>query len=171
MLKNNKTIPKYLDNRLLCTMKLLFVCIGNICRSPIAEGVMKKLCEQHNLNWEIDSAGTSGYHQGEAPHVDSIRICKENGIDISEQKSRPLKRTDFNHFDYIFTLAADVHKSVLDYKPEHSTAEITLFLDALFPGENKSVKDPWYGSAADYDDVYEQINDCCKAILSTLNQA
>ena len=90
-------------------MKLLFVCIGNICRSPIAEGVMKKLCEVKGLKWEIDSAGTSGYHQGEAPHVDSIRVCKENGIDISDQKSRPLNRTDFRQFDFIFSLAEDVH--------------------------------------------------------------
>ena len=151
-------------------MKLLFVCIGNICRSPIAEGVMKKLCEVKGFKWEIDSAGTSGYHQGEAPHVDSIRVCKENGIDISEQKSRPLNRTDFRQFDFIFTLAEDVHKSVLDYKPEHSTAEIILFLDAIHPGENKSVKDPWYGNSSDYEDVYEQIHTCCEAILSRLTE-
>lgn len=149
-------------------MKLLFVCIGNICRSPIAEGVMKKLCQEHGLKWEIDSAGTSGYHQGEAPHTDSIRVCKENGIDISEQKSRPLKRNDYTDFDFIFTLADDVHKSVMDYKPENSSAEINLFLDALYPGENKSVKDPWYGTSSDYEDVYDEIHACCKAILTQL---
>lgn len=149
-------------------MKLLFVCIGNICRSPIAEGVMKKLCQEKNLKWEIDSAGTSGYHQGEAPHLDSIRVCKNNGIDISEQKSRPLKRTDYMQYDFIFTLAEDVHKSVLDYKPEQSSAEITLFLDALYPGENRSVKDPWYGTSADYEDVFEEIHSCCEAILTRL---
>lgn len=170
MLKNNKTIPNYLDNNLLCNMKLLFVCIGNICRSPIAEGVMKKLCAEHSLPWHIESAGTSGYHQGEPPHLDSIRVCKENEIDISEQKSRPLKRTDFTQYDIIYTLATDVHKSVLDYKPENSSADIRLFLDALYPGENRSVKDPWYGSSADYEDVFEEIHQCCNAILNQLHE-
>ena len=83
---------------------VLFVCLGNICRSPIAHGIAQDLVKQNNLDVKIDSCGTSSYHEGEAPHKDSVNICLKNGIDIRSQKSRPIVSEDFTSFDYILCM-------------------------------------------------------------------
>ena len=83
-------------------MKLLFVCLGNICRSPLAEGILKKHAQEKGLDWEIDSAGTSGWHVGELPDRRSIATAKQYGIDITDQRSRQFQKADFENFDLIF---------------------------------------------------------------------
>ncbi len=147
-------------------MKILFVCIGNICRSPIAEGVMQDLCKAQNLYWAIDSAGTHHYHIGEAPHTDSQKVCKKNGIDISKQKARQFTKIDFDKFDIIYALATDVYKNIEAISVNKAQMKkVKLLLDELYPNQNKSVKDPWYGNYSDYEDVFEEINLACQAIL------
>ena len=89
-------------------MKILFVCLGNICRSPIAEGVFKSLCEQEKIECLVESAGTQSYHIGESPHRYSILVCNEKGIDISVQRARKFKLEDIERFDKIYALANDV---------------------------------------------------------------
>ena len=84
------------------------VCLGNICRSPLAEGILKHKVKAAGLNWQIDSAGTNGYHIGEAPHRLSQKVAKLNGIDICDQKARQFSKEDFNRYDKIFALADDV---------------------------------------------------------------
>ncbi len=147
-------------------MKLLFVCIGNICRSPIAHGVMQNLVNKNSLDWEIDSAGTEAYHVGEPPHPDSIRVCKMNGIDISNQRARQFTAKDFAQYDIIYALATDVYKNIerQSKKPEQME-KVKLLLNEISPGTNKSVKDPWYGDYSDYEDVFEEINEVCEMIV------
>ena len=93
-------------------MKVLMVCLGNICRSPIAEGVLQQKVKQLGLDWEVDSAGTNGFHNGERPHDMSQMVSKLNGIDISGQRSRPFRAEDFEQYDLIIPMAADVWRDI-----------------------------------------------------------
>jgi protein-tyrosine phosphatase len=148
-------------------MKVLMVCLGNICRSPIAEGVLRKKALDKGLNWEIDSAGTNGYHDGEHPHPLSQKVCLAKGIDISNQISRRIRVEDFSFYDKIYAMAEDV---VSDMKRLAGNSfdenKVTLFLEELHPGKNKNVPDPWYGNEDGYTEVYEMIDKTCDAIVS-----
>jgi protein-tyrosine phosphatase len=147
-------------------MKVLMVCLGNICRSPIAEGVLQYKANLAGLQWVVDSAGTNGFHVGEAPHPLSQKVAKSNGIDISNQISRQFTREDFKNFDLIFAMADDV---LLDMKrigiDQFDDKKTSLFLDSLYPGKHKNVPDPWYGSEDGYIEVFEMINKGCDAII------
>lgn len=148
------------------SMRILMVCLGNICRSPIAEGLMRNKIEQNGLDWEVDSAGTESYHIGEPPHRYSQKVCLANGVDISSQRARKFTAKDFEQFDKIYAMAADVYneiKHIGGYKADMSRVE--LFVNELWPGTNKSVPDPWYGTEEGYLPVYELINQTCDAIL------
>ena len=147
-------------------MKILFVCLGNICRSPIAEGVMKELAEKNNLNWFIDSAGTESYHIGKAPHHHSQAVCKENGIDISSQAARKFIKEDIEKFDKIYALASDVLNEIRYIAGNKMNPEkVVLFLDELYPNQRKSVTDPWYGDKEGYYPVFDEIKLCCAEIV------
>src|SRR5690242_5733159 len=89
-------------------MKILMVCLGNICRSPLAEGILKHKAKQAGLDWTVDSAGTNGYHIGEPPHRLSQKVAKQHGIDISGQRARRFTAEDFLRFDKIYAMAEDV---------------------------------------------------------------
>jgi protein-tyrosine phosphatase len=147
-------------------MKILFVCLGNICRSPIAEGVMKHFVGEAFLDWEIDSAATNSYHIGEPPHKHSQQVCLEHGIDISGQRARRFSHTDFDKYDKIYAMATDVLDEIKDLSGHYfNDRKVQLFLNEMYPGENKSVTDPWYGTLEGYYPVFDQIQDCCKIIL------
>ena len=118
------------------------------------------------LNWQIDSAGTNGYHIGEAPHRLSQKVAKLNGIDICNQRARQFVKEDFERFDKIYALADDVLdeiKWIAREKFDHSKAD--LLLNELHPGKNRSVPDPWYGPEPGYHDVYRLIEQACDAII------
>jgi len=142
------------------------VCLGNICRSPIAEGVMKKLVAERKLDWQVDSAGTNGYHIGEAPHKYSQKVCKKHGIDISNQRARRFSSKDFEQYDLIFVMAADVYDDLQRWAPKPEDMEkVHYFLDALYPNVSAEVPDPWYGDESGYEPVYQMIAKGCEAIL------
>ena len=92
----------------ICAMKILMLCLGNICRSPLAEGILQKKINNKGLNWKVDSAGTNGYYINEKPHHLSQKVALLNGIDISNQRSRQFVREDFERFDKIYAMALDV---------------------------------------------------------------
>ena len=148
-------------------MKVLMVCLGNICRSPIAEGVLAAKCREMGLQWEVDSAGTNGLHNGEPPHPSSQSVCKLNGIDISYQKSRPFKREDMDNFDLIIPMATDVMRDMRyiagkKYNPD----KVKLLLNYTFPGSDMDVPDPWSKSIGAYHEVYELIHDACDKLIA-----
>ena len=150
-------------------MKILMVCLGNICRSPIAHGVMQHLITKNKLPWSVESNGTNGLHTGEAPHKFSIKVCKQHGIDISKQVSQEFKVADFEHYDVIYVMANDVYNDVL--KVATSTQQmqkVKLFLNELYPNQNRDVTDPWYGGEDGFTEVYTIINDGCDKIISTV---
>lgn len=147
-------------------MKILMVCLGNICRSPIAEGVLKHKAEEHGLNWQVDSAGTESYHIGSEPHKYSQRICKTNGLDISDQRARQFDKSDFDKYDIIYALADDVYEEIAAKSSKSSDMNnVTLFLNELKPDANESVPDPYYGGEDGYTHVYQLIDATCDAII------
>jgi protein-tyrosine phosphatase len=147
-------------------MKILMVCLGNICRSPLAEGILKHKVKQAGLNWQIDSAGTNGYHVGEAPHRLSQKVAKLNGIDICDQRARQFVKEDFDRYDKIYAMADDVIDDVkIIAKDKYDPSKIDLFMNELYPGMNHSVPDPWYGPEPGYHQVYKMINEVSDAII------
>lgn len=150
------------------------VCLGNICRSPLAEGILQHKAQQAGLNWVIDSAGTNGYHTGEAPHHLSQKVAKSNGIDISRQVSRRFVKEDIGRYDLILAMADDVMDDIRQISREKFDAgKVRLFLNEHYPDENRNVPDPWYGDEDGYTEVFEIISNACAAIIkkySTLYQ-
>jgi protein-tyrosine phosphatase len=147
-------------------MKILMVCLGNICRSPLAEGILQNKALGAGLNWQVDSAGTNGYHTGEPPHDLSIKVAKQNGVDISRQRSRRFTAADFEAYDMIYAMANDVlHDMRRIAKNNFDTNKVSLFLEASFPGAERDVPDPWSGPEKDYHEVFEIINRNCEAII------
>ncbi len=142
------------------------VCLGNICRSPLAEGILKQKAGAAGLHWHIDSAGTNGFHVGEAPHHLSQKVAKANGIDICSQVSRQFNREDIAAHDVVYAMAADVVKDIRKIAgPGMEDQKVKLFLEELYPNQQKDVPDPWYGNEDGYHEVYELIDKACDKII------
>jgi protein-tyrosine phosphatase len=151
----------------ICTMKILMVCLGNICRSPLAEGILQYKAQQAGLNWTIHSAGTNGYHDGEPPHQLSIKVAKLNGIDISHQRSRKITPADFEQYDKIYAMATDVVDDMKQIaKNKFDADKVDLILNEVYEGQNRDVPDPWSGPESGYHKVYELIEKACDKIVS-----
>jgi protein-tyrosine phosphatase len=154
-------------------MKILMVCLGNICRSPLAEGLLQDKALKAGLKWSVESAGTNGYHNGEAPHPLSQKVAKINGVDISKQRSRRFVAEDFDRFDKIYAMSDDVIDDMKRIaRNKFDEKKVDLLLNELFPGQNVDVPDPWYGPEPGYHQVYKMINEACDAIIkkySTIN--
>jgi protein-tyrosine phosphatase len=135
------------------------VCLGNICRSPMAEGIMRARAEEMNMELELDSAGTSGHHSGESPDRRAISCMKEKGIDISKLRARRFSVEDFNRFDIIFTMDHSNHRDVLALaRTEDDRSKVHLFLAEF---GNKAVPDPWYGEMTGFYEVFDLLNEAC----------
>lgn len=147
-------------------MKILMVCLGNICRSPIAHGLLQHKITQLNLPWEVDSAGTSDWHEGELPNEKSIEVMKRKGIDITYQRSRPLRRKDMEYYDVIYVMDAMNYKNVTDIaKSEAEIAKVKLIMEEVEPGALKPVPDPWSLPIKHYEEVYEMLDKATDRII------
>jgi protein-tyrosine phosphatase len=147
-------------------MKILMVCLGNICRSPLAEGILQQKAWQAGLQWSVESAGTNGYHTGEAPHPLSQKVARLNGVDISKQRSRKFKAEDFEHYDKIYAMADDVLNEMRRIaRKNFNEKKADLLLNELYPGKNIDVPDPWYGPEPGYHEVFKLIEEACDAIV------
>lgn len=153
-------------------MRVLMVCLGNICRSPIAEGVLRHKAELEGLQWTVDSAGTESYHIGEAPHRFSQAICLTNGIDISGQCARRFSAADFAKYDKIYAMADDVYREIERIGGNSAQmSKVDLFLNELNPGANESVPDPWYGTEDGYTTVFDMVSRTCDKIITKYSRA
>ena len=148
--------------------KILMVCLGNICRSPLAEGIMRsKLSE----DFTVDSAGTGGWHAGELPDKRSIATAKNRGLDITNQRARQFKRSDFEIFDHIFVMDNSNYKDVLALAPnEEAKSKVKLILNEIFPNENVDVPDPYYGGQDGFENVFDMLDQACEEIARKLKQ-
>ncbi|MBI3137398.1 MAG: low molecular weight phosphotyrosine protein phosphatase [Sphingobacteriales bacterium] len=142
------------------------VCLGNICRSPLAEGILQEKAFKAGLNWSVESAGTNGYHTGEPPHPLSQKVARSNGIDISHQRSRRFKADDFEMYDKIYALAGDVLDEI-KYIAGHrfDAKKAVLLMNELHPGKDLDVPDPWYGPERGYQEVFKLIDNACEEII------
>ncbi|SDT65520.1 protein tyrosine phosphatase [Mucilaginibacter mallensis] len=136
------------------------VCLGNICRSPLAEGIMQHMADEQDLDWQIDSAGTGGWHVGEGPDKRSTRTAHGRGIDISKQVCRQFSKADFEEFDHIFVMDKMNLSDVLAMAPnEEAAKKVKLLLG------DKEVPDPYYDNNQ-FEPVFDLIEHGCKAIIN-----
>ncbi|MEE9411979.1 MAG: low molecular weight protein-tyrosine-phosphatase [Methylococcales bacterium] len=151
-------------------VKILFVCMGNICRSPLAEGVFRHHAEQAGIIDEIniDSAGTHAYHVGEPPDPRSQLIATKHSIDISKQRARKVAQCDFQKFDYILAMDQDNYTILIDNSPEQLHDRIHLFLNFAPHLANQDVPDPYYGGNFGFERVFDLVTDASTGLLETL---
>lgn len=143
------------------------VCLGNICRSPLAEGLLASKLPKDKFF--VDSAGTGGYHIGREPDTRSIATAKKYGIDISYQKARKFTPKDFDEFDYIFVMDNTNYDDVVFLaKSDDHKQKVALILNELFPGDNVDVPDPYYGLQNGFDMVYEMLNEATDLLAKKL---
>lgn len=143
------------------------VCLGNICRSPLAQGIMENIVKEKDLDWIIDSAGTSSFHNGEAPDPRSIAVAKKNDIDITSQRSREITKADLVDFDYIFAMDKSNYRDIEKLCTEEQKSKLKLFLRFGEAHEIEEVPDPYYTLGFDY--VYDLINQACKVVHTKLS--
>ncbi len=137
-------------------MNVLMVCLGNICRSPLAHGILESKAPE---DWYIDSAGTSGWHEGERPDTRSIITAKGRGLNIDQQRSRPFLAEDFERFDVIFAMDSSNYTNITRLAPdEASKAKVRLIMNEAYPGENRQVPDPYTGGQRGFEDVYDMLD-------------
>ncbi len=139
------------------------VCLGNICRSPLAEGVLRAKLDPEKF--EVDSAGTSNYHVGAAPDHRSVEVARKNGIDISQLKGRQFSAQDFEDFDYIFVMDRSNYANVCNLTTnEKHRKKVSYLLDALDGISLREVPDPYYGDKNDFRAVFNMIDEACEKI-------
>lgn len=147
--------------------KVLMVCLGNICRSPLAEGILKSKVDANAVF--VDSSGTAGYHVGNPPDKRSIAVAQKHLIDISAQKCRQFSQNDFKEFDLIYAMDKNNFINILSLaNTEKDEKKVRLLLDEVDLGINE-VPDPYYGEVDGFEEVYQMINSACEAIAKKLN--
>lgn len=144
------------------------VCLGNICRSPLAEGILKSKLIRSKIF--IDSAGTGAYHVGEKPDKRSIAIAQEFGIDITTQQARKFVVEDFERFDLIYVMDNSNYTNVIGLaRNEEDKNKVKFILNEVFPGENLDVPDPYYGGDYGFKNVYKMLDEACDIIAKKLD--
>lgn len=148
-------------------VKILMVCLGNICRSPLAEEILRSKLPKSNFL--VDSAGTGDWHIGHLPDERSIKTAKKNGLDITNQRGRLFTPKDLDVFDYIFVMDSSNYQNVIALaKTKEQKQKVELILNQLFPGENVDVPDPYFGLQNGFDTVYEMLNESCEILAEKL---
>lgn len=150
--------------------RVLFVCLGNICRSPLAEGIMLHLIKKHLLNdLYIDSAGTASYHLGESPDNRTITNARKNGVDLSTLRARQFAKADFENFDHILVMDRSNYNNVLRLSSgDTEQKKVKLFLEFAGKGRNKEVSDPYYGGEKEFEEVFQTVYDACQNLCEKL---
>lgn len=148
-------------------MRILMVCLGNICRSPLAEGILREKALSAGLDWVVDSAGTAGYHIGEPPHELSMKVARMHGIDISGHKGRCFTGEDMERFDRVYFMDSENYQDARRIAGSRwLEPKADLLLNVLYPGENRGVPDPWSGTEIAYHKVYDLLDKATDAILA-----
>lgn len=151
-------------------MKILMVCLGNICRSPLAEGLLRDKLKKYKLSdtISVDSAGTSGYHAGEMPDIRSTAHARKKGIHISELVSRQFVVEDYDNFDRIYVMDHNNYKDVVSLaRNAKDKSKVELILNVSHPGKNMPVPDPYFGGEAGFENVYNLLNEACEVLLNS----
>lgn len=148
--------------------RVLMVCLGNICRSPLAEGILASKLDP--TKFEVDSAGTAGYHVGELPDRRSIATAKLHGLDISYQRSRKFIKNDFKTFDFIFAMDQSNYNNILALaETEADRKKVYMILNQISPNSNAEVPDPYYGGDQGFENVYQMLDEACAIFAKKLS--
>lgn len=151
--------------------KILMVCLGNICRSPLAEGILRDKTNKLGTPVFIDSAGTSNYHTGEHPDKRTVSNALKNGIDISKLKARQFKVADFDEFDIIFVMDSSNYSNVIDLaRNKNDIKKVELILNRVHPKSNMAVPDPYFGGEEGFQTVFELLDTACNTIALSLQK-
>ena len=143
------------------------VCLGNICRSPLAEGILQH--KSKNTNIFVDSAGTASYHIGKLPDIRSIEIANKYGIDLSNQRARQFSEKDYDNFDKIYAMDTHNYASIISIsRTEKDRNKVELILNEINPKSCDSVPDPYYGEGDGFQKVYDMLDKACDIIVSKL---
>ena len=147
-------------------MKILMVCLGNICRSPLAEGILKSKVSE---NVYVDSAGTAAYHVGELPDKRSISVAKKYGIDLTNQRARKFTVKDFDAFDLIYAMDESNYQNILSLSRNNEDEQkVQLILNEIDTNSNQDVPDPYYGGNDGFENVYQMLDEACEIIASKI---
>jgi len=150
------------------SVKVLMVCLGNICRSPLAEGIL--VSKIGRLNIQVDSAGTAAFHTGNLPDVRSIKVAKQNGIDITNQQARQIVAQDLDTFDYIYAMDEVNYRNILALTTTNQQRQkVKMIMNELLPNENISVPDPYYGGQDGFTNVFKMLNEACNEIIKKIS--
>lgn len=148
-------------------VKILMVCLGNICRSPLAEGILQSKLPADKFF--VDSAGTGNWHAGEGPDHRSVHAAKGRGLDISGQKARQIQLGDFDTFDHIYVMDSSNLRDVTALAPNiDGRAKVKLMMDEIFPGQKVDVPDPYYGGPEGFEKVYDMLDEACTLVAEKL---
>ena len=153
-------------------VSVLFVCMGNICRSPTAQGVFERLVEEHRLAdaIEIDSAGTHAYHVGEPPDQRASAAALQRGVDLSSQQARRVSPEDFERFDYVLAMDRDNYDILAASCPDEHESRLRLFLEFAPDLLTREVPDPYYGGSSGFERVLDLIEEASEGLLASIRQ-
>jgi len=147
-------------------MKILMVCLGNICRSPLAQGILEHKLKQRGLDWVVDSVGTGGGHKGLGPDERSIQVALKHGIDISQQEARRIRYSDILDFDLIYCMDTTNYVNVREMcHTLEEEAKVKMIMDESDPGKKLEVPDPYYGGPSGFEKIYQLLDRACEAII------
>jgi len=149
-------------------LAVLFVCLGNICRSPLAEAAFRAEAERIGLDVEIDSAGIGNWHTGELPDQRAQAVAKRHGIDIGTYRARQVTRQDFKHFTHIIALDRQNLAALQSMRPADATAKLSLLLDCVKGRKGAVVADPYYGDDADFEVTWSDVTEGAKALAQQI---
>ncbi|HEX2794236.1 MAG TPA: low molecular weight protein-tyrosine-phosphatase [Croceicoccus sp.] len=150
--------------------RVLFVCLGNICRSPLAEAAFRAEAAAAGLDAQADSAGTAGYHVGSPPDRRAIAEAARHGIDIAHYRGRQVTAGDFRAFTHVFALDADNLASLRRVRPADGTAALSLLMDVVPGRQGRPVADPYYGDAADFAKTWAEVHEASRALVTRLTE-
>ncbi len=146
-------------------MNILMVCLGNICRSPLAEGILKKKIQDSNLDWSVDSAGTGSWHIGERPDPRSIAVARSRGIDLTDQRARQFKPADLDRFDLVLAMDSSNYQDIIRSAfTKEQEEKVHLIMNFLHPGRNENVPDPYWDDNG-FDQVFNMLDQACDKLL------
>ncbi|HPI86552.1 MAG TPA: low molecular weight protein-tyrosine-phosphatase [Bacteroidales bacterium] len=151
-------------------MKILFVCLGNICRSPLAEAIFTHKAKQLGLNVEANSAGFESFHRGDPADPRSVAVARAHGIDLSEHRARMFAVRDFDHYDRIYVMDRNNYNDVMGVaRDSKDEKKVDYMLNLVYPGENRPVPDPWYGGKEGFEKVYQMLDEACENLINELS--
>ena len=150
-------------------MKVLFLCHANMCRSPLAEGLLKHILKLNNIDAEVDSAGFEAYYINDSPDDRAIRKAREKGIDISKKQVRLFTKEDFDRFDKIYVMDTLAYRNALYFaRDDKDKSKVDYLLNVIRPGQNESIPNPFYTSDGIPDETFELLNQACNKIAEEL---